>query len=472
MSGPTDPQIKIALAKAPVVVGESAAAGQQKRGQHANDAVDPGTLKRELRGTFWLGMAIVLLFFGAGGVWATTAPLSGAVIASGTVSPEGSRRTVQHLEGGIIREFAVKEGSKVKAGDVLLVLATTGAQSEVATLTARLRLLAATEARLQAERSGAATITFDHPSLSDTADPDVRAVIDQQTNQFETRGSADRTRTEILTQRIAQLEQQNIGAERQIAGIRRQLALIREEVVAKTELYEKGFETKPRLLALQREEAALLGNEGELLARIARNNEAIGETKLQIANMLVQRREEIDRELAETQSKRREVEAQIAASLDRLTRTSIVAPVSGTVIDLHFKTVGGVVRPGEPILDIVPEDEYLVIEARVRPVDIDDVRAPGEAYVTFPSYPQRRMIRLPAKVERISADTFTDPRTGERYYSARVTVDRALIKELDPFIELTPGMPAEIYLSTVARTFLDYMLQPLAFAVERAFREH
>jgi HlyD family secretion protein len=435
-------------------------------------AGDLPTLKSDLRGTFWLGMVIVALFFGVGGLWAVAAPMSGAVIASGAVSPEGSRRTIQHLEGGIIRDFQVKEGSKVKAGDLLLVLADVGAQAEVGTLTTRLRALTATEARLQAERISAESVTFAHPVLTDRSDPEVAAVIDQQVNQFETRHASDENRMQILTQRIAQLDQQTIGAERQIEGIRRQLALIREEIVAKKELYEKGYETKPRLLALQRNEAELVGSEGELLSRIARNNEAIGETKLQITNTQVQRKEDVDRELADVQAKRVEVEAQIEASLDKLKRTSIVAPVDGTVMDLHFKTVGGVVRPGEPILDIVPDDEDLVVEARVRPNDIDDVQAPAQAYVVFPSYPQRRMIRVPGEVQRLSADTLADPRTGERYYTARIVVDRDKLHELDPFVVLTPGMPADVYIATVERTFLDYLLQPFMFAIERAFREH
>lgn len=429
-------------------------------------------LRRELRGTFWLGMAILVLFFGVGGIWAATALLSGAVIASGVVSPEGSRRTIQHLEGGIIREILVKEGSKVKAGEPLLVLADVGAQAEVAALTTRLRALAATEARLSAERLGLKQPLFDHPSLRDRNEAEVRAAIEQQINTFKTRQSAEENRKQILIQRIAQLEQQNVGAKRQIEGIRRQLELIREEILAKRELYEKGYETKPRLLALQRAEAELVGSEGELLARIARNNEAIGETRLQITNLVAQRREEIDRELAETQAKRSELEAQINASLDKLVRTTVVAPVDGTVLALHFKTLGGVVRPGEPILDIVPDEEDLIIDARVRPTDIDDVHAAAEAYVMFPSYPQRRMIRVPGKVERISADALTDPRTGEPYFAARIVVDREQLKELDPFVELSPGLPAEVYIATVDRTFLDYLLQPFLFAIERSFREH
>ncbi|MCU0837667.1 MAG: HlyD family type I secretion periplasmic adaptor subunit [Rhodospirillales bacterium] len=441
-------------------------------GASAGGAERVPSLRREIRGTFWAGIAIVALFFGAGGVWATTAPMSGAIIAHGVVSPEGSRRTVQHLEGGIIREFQVKEGSAVKAGDPLLVLADVNAQAEVGTLMTRLRTVAATEARLSAERFGAKQPVFAHPSLADLADGEVRAAIEQQINAFETRRDADQNRTDILTQRIAQLDQQTIGAQRQIEGIRRQLVLIREEIVAKQDLFEKGYETKPRLLALQREEAQLVGNEGELLSRIARNHEAIGETKLQINSMLTQRREEIDRELAEAQAKRSELEAQIEASLDKLSRTNIVAPVDGTVISLHFKTVGGVVRPGEPILDIVPIEDDLIIDARIRPLDIDDVRVSAEATVMFPSYPQRQMIRVPATVQRMSADVLTDSRTGEPYFNAKIVVDRGKLKELDPFIELTPGLPAEVYISTVERTFFEYIMQPFLFAVERAFREH
>ncbi len=429
------------------------------------------SLRRELRGPAFLGLAILLGFFIVGGGWAATAPISGAAVAPGVVSPEGSRRRVQHLEGGLIREIRVSDGDRVRAGDVLMVLADIGAQSEVGQLLSRLRALAATEARLEAERRGSDKVAFDHAALKDRGQPEVREVIEQQINQLMTRRANDASQESILSQRIAQLQQQIAGAEKQLQSVRRQNALIREEIVVVKDMYEKGYERKSRLLALQRSEADLAGQEGELLSRIAGANERIGETKLQIINIAVNRKEGIDQQLSETQARRIEVEQQIRQSLDRLSRTTLVAPVGGTVLDLRFKTVGGVVRPGEEVLDIVPDNENLVIDARVSPRDIDDVRAGQHAYVIFPSFPQRNLHRVDARVRTVSADALEDEHTGKPYYEAEVQIDREQLRRLDPQIELMPGMPAEAFIATAERTVLEYLLQPFLLVVEHSFRE-
>ncbi len=227
-----------------------AATAQRMMAAPSLPVIEP--LKRDLRGTKWLGIAIVVLFFGVGGGWAATAPLAGAAVASGVVSPLGSRQTVQHLEGGIIREILVKEGDQVAAGDVLFELEDVKAQSEVGAYVGRLRAYAAQEARLIAERNGSETINFDHPVLADTSDPQVRKIITQEMNQFSARKASDESRQAILRQRISQIQEQIVGYDKQLKSIRRQNSLIREEIKGVKELYEKGYERKPRLLALQR----------------------------------------------------------------------------------------------------------------------------------------------------------------------------------------------------------------------------
>lgn len=429
-------------------------------------------LGRDLRGTARIGLIVVFLFFIVGAGWAAMAPIGGAVIAEGVVSPEGSRRTVQHLEGGIIREIAVKEGEQVKAGQVLMVLEGVSARAEVGTFTSRLRSLAAIEARLVTERNGGSKISFDHSALADRNDPEIRAIVDQQVNQFEARRSNDAGRESILVQRVAQLETQIVGAQRQLEGVRRQADLIREEIKGVAELYEKGYEKKPRLLALQRSEADLMGDEGDLVSRIARSREQIGETQLQIMNIRQQRLEDIDKELAETQAKRQEVEEQIRDSLDKLHRKVIVAPVDGTILTLRFKTIGGVVRPGEPVIDLVPTNEDLLIDARISPKDADDVHPGQHAYVMFPSFSQRIMFKLDGGVDRISADALADEKTGHTYFTVKIRVDRDEVERLDPEIALAPGLPAEAFISTQPRTLLEYLVQPLALVFERSFREH
>lgn len=429
-------------------------------------------LRTDLRRTVRIGAAVIILFFAVGGGWASTMPLAGAAIAPGVVSPEGSRRTVQHLEGGIIREIRVAEGDEVSRGEILLVLDDISAQAETETLASRLYVLAAKEARLRAERDGTKGVAFSHPALSDTRNSDVRAAIGQQLSEFESRRSSDASREAILRQRIAQLRDQIAGYRKQLESIRRQNELIREELRDVEGLYRQGYERKARVLALKRTEAELLGTEGDLLSRVAAAEEAIGETRLQAANLSIQRREDADQELTETQAQRLEIEKQIGESRDRLARTVIAAPTDGTVMDLRFKTAGGVVRPGEPVLDIVPDNEDLVIEAKVQPRDIDEVHAGLPAYVVFPSFPQRSLHKIPGEVTQISADAFQDERSGESYFTARVRIDHAVLAEEAPQIELTPGLPAEVYIKTTERTLLAYLVQPFSQVVERSFREY
>ena len=454
----------------PPGVAMSAAEGPRSA-PSPGDVVPSSSLSRELRGTVLLGFAILCGFFILGGGWAATAPVAGAAIAQGVVSPEGSLRHVQHLEGGVIDEIKVREGDHVSAGDVLVLLSGISARAQAAQFTGRLRALAAAEARLQAERAGDMAINFQHPSLADQSDAEVRGVIEQQVNQFLTRHANDESQESILGQRVAQLKLQITGAEKQLESVRQQTGLIRQEVVIVQEMVEKGYERKSRLLALQRAEADLLGQEGELISRIARAEEQIGETKLQIVNVKVKRKEEVEQELTETQAKRAEVEQQLKDSLDKVSRTSIAAPVSGTILDLKFKTTGGVVRPGEEVVSIVPDKDNLIIEAHVAPRDVDDVRVGQHAYVIFPSFPQRNLHRIDGQVSAVSADAFQDEKSGERYYKVKIEIDRAQLRRLDPSIILTPGMSAKAFIATADRTVLEYLLQPFLFTVERGFRE-
>jgi HlyD family type I secretion membrane fusion protein len=429
-------------------------------------------LRRDLRGVTWLGIGAAIMFVGLGAGWAANAPLSSAVIAPGIVSPEGRRQMVQHLEGGIIREIRVKDGDRINKGDVLLVLGDVDARAEVGALTSRLHTLAATEARLTAEAEEHADIRFDHPSLSDRTDPDVRTVISHQTKLFETRRASLKSQRSILEQRQSQLRQQIAGTQKQVDATRAQIAFIREEIDTVEGLIEKGLERKPRLLALQRSEAGLVGDEGALVANIARYREEMGETHLRLVGLDLNHIEDVAKDLALVQEQRIEVEKQIKAGIDRLSRTEIVAPVAGTILDLRFHSLNGVIRPGEPILDIVPAEDDLLIEARISPKDIDDVHRGLPAYLIFPSYAQRNLLRISGTVDQVSADVLVDERAGEPYFLARVRVDRDELVERSPEIELTPGLPAEVYIATAERTALEYLAQPVMQSFERAFREH
>jgi HlyD family type I secretion membrane fusion protein len=417
------------------------------------------------------GFAVILAFFVIGGLWAAVAPLSSAAIAPGVVSPKSSRQTVQHLEGGIIRDLLVHEGDHVTAGETLITLEDVSARSEAQSLRSRYQQLVATEARLMAERDAAPEITFPKLLMRQIYDPAIRQIVDAQVNQFNTRRANDDGRKAILRQRVAELEQQIGGLEEQLTSVEKQNVLIDEEASGVETLVNKGLERKPRLLGLQRTKAELLGQQGDLKAKIAQAHESIGETKLEIMKTDTERTETVAGELADTQAKIVEAYQALTEREDRLARTAIIAPVTGIVIDLRFKTTGGVIKPGDNVIDIVPTEDALVIDARVSTKDIHEVHNGLTAAVMFPGYTQRTLPRLEGKVTQVSADTLTDQRTGERYYTARVEVDRKKIREMAPNIELQPGMNAEVFIATGERTMLEYLVGPFMNVLNRSFRE-
>jgi HlyD family secretion protein/epimerase transport system membrane fusion protein len=426
----------------------------------------------ELRRPIRAGVLLVGLFFGGLGWWAASAPLAGAAIASGVVSPDGSRRTVQHLEGGIIRDILVRDGSLVRAGEPLILLEDVQARAGFDMLQTRFYTLAATQARLLAEQSAATSVRFpDWLIAATSAHPTALEAMVAQRAMFDARAKALAERQGILRQRIEQLRQEIAGLEAQIRADSRQIVLIDEEIQGVEQLYRKGLERKTRLLALQRGRADIEGNRAERRARIARAEQAIGEAELQIIAQGTAQLEAINEEASRVQSELAEIEQRLAASRDVLERTLITAPVDGTVVALRFRTPGGVIRPGEPVLEIVPDSEELLIDARVSPMDIDVVRAGLPARVVLPAFQQRHMPQIQGRVRQISADALTDPQTGQRFFEARIEIDRNQLAALEPALELTAGMPAEVYITTGERTALDYLLSPFYDSLRRAFRE-
>jgi HlyD family secretion protein/epimerase transport system membrane fusion protein len=292
-----------------------------------------------------------------------------------------------------------------------------------------------------------------------------------QRQLFRTRAKGLADRRGILARRIAQMHEEIGGLEAQIEADGRQIALIAEEIEGLDHLYRKGLAPKTRLLALQRAQSDIEGNRAERRARIARTRQAIGETELQIIAQGTAILDDASEELSRTQAELAEVEQRLAASRDVLTRTLITAPSAGTVVELRFHTPGGVIRPGEPVLDIVPDDEELLVDARLSPMDIDVVTAGLPAQVILPAFKQRHMPRIEGRVRTISADAIIDPHSGERYFSARIEVDPGQLAGIEPEVGLTAGMPAEVYIMIGERTMLDYLLQPVVDSLRRAFRE-
>ena len=428
-------------------------------------------LGRELRGSTLFGVGVIVILLGGGTLWSMHAPLSGAVIANGVIGFETKRKTVQHLEGGIIKRILVKEGDRIEAGATLLYLDDIKARARAEELRNRIRTLAGEEARLHAERARKPKIDFSHPLLKPLGDPEVAEIVEQQRSHFGARASNLKTRREILNKRVDQLKKQAVGLRRQLKGTRTQLRLVREEAEVVKELVAKGYDRKPRLLAILRTEAQLVAEEGELIASIARSAEAIGETKIRIINLETALLEEVDAKLTQVKAERVSAEKLYRETMDRLKRTRVISPVEGVVLNIRFKTIGGVVRPGDPILDIAPMRDELIINAQILPTDIDEVTAGSSATVMFSAFQQRYLKRINGEVIHVSADTFEDQKTGKRYFQADVRIDRKHFKEVAPELELAAGMPADVFITTTERTLADYLIRPIKRTFERAFRE-
>jgi HlyD family secretion protein len=402
--------------------------------------------------------------------WAVLAPLDGGAVASGVISHNGSNQTVQHLEGGIIGKLQVRDGDIVKAGQPLLVLESVQQRAAYDLLLQEQRSQLAVRARLEAEKRGAEVLEFP-AEIAGATDQQTQEIMADQRHVFATRTQIHLTQQRVLSQRVAELGEQIGGYQAQVDSAARQMALIADELVGKKLLFEKGLLPKPELRRLERAQAEIQGRRGEYSAAIASARQQIGEAELQLLALNAKRSDEIAAQLNETRVKLAEAQQKLHASKDVLTRTVIRAPVAGKVHHLRFKTEGGVVRGGEPILEVVPSHDSLLVEARIAPNDIDIVHAGLPAFVHLTAYSSRGTPKVAGKVQSISADRLLDETTRQSYYLARVVVAKEAIRELGSKVELLPGMPADVMIVTERRTLMEYLLQPLTDAWRRSFRE-
>jgi epimerase transport system membrane fusion protein len=422
------------------------------------------------RGSIIIGVAVIALFFGVLGGWASVAPLNSAVVANAFVKVEGNRKSVEHLDGGIVQSIRVREGNRVAEGDVLVVLDETPLRAEVDVLDQQYALLRAIEARLNAERDGREGVEFPADLVDRLSEPWVAAAASGQRLEFANRRTAIEGQRQVIRQRVAQLESTIIGAEAQKLSFQEQVASIVAERVGLTELFNKGLLDRSRLLQLDRAESALRGQIGQADADIARARKAIVENTNQIDQFAKDQASEVAATLRETQSKLLDVAPRLRTARAALDRTIIRAPYSGTVVGLSVFSVGGVVARGQRILDIVPDGTPLVVEAQVAVADIAEVHPGAIAEVHFSAYKQRLLPIIHGTVTTISADRLTDERTGFAYYAASVEIDP---RELagSPEVQLYPGMPVTVMIPTGARTALAYLVAPLAESFDRAFRQ-
>lgn len=422
------------------------------------------------RGPILAGVAIMGVFFLGLGGWAAFAPLNSAVIAQAVVKVEGNRKSVQHLEGGIVRELRVKEGDRVDAGQVVILLDDTQAKAVVDVLSKQYAELTAHEARLIAERDNSPSIRFPQDLLSHRTETEVASIIDGQTNLFNSRRTALHGQIDVLNKKIAQAREQIIGYEGQLSSYKRQLESTREENKGLRDLFKRGYVTRQRMLELERAEFVLEGQVADMSASVVRSQQLIEELKVQILQTQSDRMAQVANDLRDVQVKLLEVGPRLAAARETLKRTEIRSPYSGVVVGLTVFSVGGVIGPGEKIMDVVPEKGGLIVEATVNPEDVKDVHVGMRAEVRLIAYKQRSIPIIHGDVVQVSADRLTDAKTGIGYYLAQVKADEKELAEMKQ-VRLAPGMPATVMIPTGERTALDYLLRPLYESISRSFRE-
>jgi HlyD family type I secretion membrane fusion protein len=432
--------------------------------------VDPCPALPPVRRPILIAIVIVLVFFCGIGAWAGLAQLDSAAIAPGKVTVAGNIKTVQHLEGGIIQELLVKEGDTLEKGQVIIRLDDTQTRSTLELLRGRQDTLLAREALLIAERDGSSDISFPPSLMSRQEEPAIAKLLAGEEAVFAARRRAMQGRIDIFRKRIVQLGKEIASLEAQVVAEDKQLEFVADELDSVAILVETGTMDKTRLLALKRASARLEGSRGEHQGLIARAEQRIGETELQIIDLENSSLNEAVSDLREVQSQLFESGQRLRAAEDILERTEIRAPQTGYVVGLNVHTENGVIAPGQRLLDIVPNDDTLVIEAEVEPNDIDVVRVGLAAQVRLTAFKQRNIPALEGKVTRVSADSFTHERNGATYFLVRITIDSAERNKLDGG-ELYPGMSAEVMIVTGKRTAFEYFLTPVTDSFHNAFRE-
>jgi membrane fusion protein, epimerase transport system len=416
------------------------------------------------------GWRIIALFFCLFGSWSLVAPLDSAVVAPAVVKVEGNRKPVQHPEGGIVKQLLVKEGGTVSTGDVLVLLDGLHADTEFDVLDQFATALLLTEARLHAEQAGSEALELPPQLTSRRGDPAVAATWRGQQTQLASRRQEEAGQAHIVAQRIAQLEAQQAGARAQIDGLDNQRASMRSELDSLAPLLERGIVTRTRLLQLERSIAALDGQAGEARAATDRYAQAIIEQRQIEVQSRTQRATAIGQELRDVQMRLAEVLPKLAQARSVRERSIVRAPYAGRVVGLAVFAVGAVVGRGEKLMDIVPDEGALAIEARIAVEDIAEVYAGGPAEVRLTGFKQQSTPTLRAEVVSVSADRLIDPRTGQPYFSADIRIADGELEAMVG-VRLQPGLSATVQIPTAPRTLFQYLVGPLTQSFAAAMRE-
>jgi HlyD family type I secretion membrane fusion protein len=426
--------------------------------------------KARIRRPMIAGLAIIAVCVVGLGLWASLAPIWSAVLAPGQVRVESNRQTLKSREGGVVRVLNVREGQSVKAGDLLIQLDDTIPRAQLDVLNNQFDVAQMQRARFVAEATGQRTLPIPPELAARRSDPRVAATVNNEMLLFTTRLQAVDGQKAILDQRLLQLESARTGLNLQVESIAEQIRLVGEELAGYQTLYERGFAPRTLILARQRTLAELGGRRGSLLADITRNQQQAGETRLQLAQILEQRRSEAATGLSDAEARLSDISPRLDAARASFAQTRVVAPVDGYVLNLSQFTIGGVAQAGETLMDVVPSGSPLLVHVQIRPADIDEVRPGLIATVDLTAYARQDKPKLEGEVVTVSADALTNDQ-GVPYFTADIRIDPSELAKLPEGMAMSPGMPVQASIRTGRRTIMSYLLGPMGSMIGRSLRE-
>jgi HlyD family secretion protein len=427
--------------------------------------------RRSIRAHLIVGLSLMLVLAGGFGGWASTVQISGALIAPGSVVVDSNVKKVQHPTGGVVGEVRVRDGDIVKAGDIVVRLDETVVKASLAIVVKTLNGLWARAARLEAEQRGLDKINFPTMLTDQAGDPEVRDVMASEAKLFEVRVNGRAGQKSQLRERVSQLNEEIAGLSAQEQAKEKEISLVEKELVGVRQLYEQRLIQISRLTQLERDMARLTGERGQYIASRAQAKGRITETELQIIQVDKDVVSEVSKDLRETNDKIGEfVERKVTAE-DQLRRIDIRAPQDGVVLQSTVHTVGGVITAGDAIMMVVPKADDLSVEAKVNPQDIDKLQIGQKTLLRLSAFNQRTTPELNGVVTRVSADVNTDQRTGQSYYTIRVSLPPAEVARLGHDVKIIPGMPVEAFVQTGDRTMFSYLMKPFSDQLMRSFRE-
>lgn len=414
------------------------------------------------------GAAVVMI--GSMGIMGAATDMSGALISNGALVVESSVKKVQHPAGGVVKNLLVAEGAQVASGDLLIRLDETVAQANLSAVTKSLWELEARRARLQSERDGLSAIAFPDELTSLPSESPAQTIMSGEQRFFQLRRDAAEGQKHQLGEQVQQLREQIAGLQDQLTAKKQEADLLSKELVGVEQLWEQRLVSITRLVTLQRDSARLLGEKGQLTASIAQAKGKISETELKIMQIDQDFRSDVAKELADIRAKYAETYEKKVTARDQAEKLELRAPQAGIVHDLNVHTEGGVIAAGETVMTIVPNSDSLIVETRVPPQEIDQVKLGQPAVLRFTNFNQRTTPEIDGEVSRIGADVSREDKSGPTYFVVRISIGPDEIKKFGG-TKLMPGMPVEVFIRTGERTLLSYLMKPIADQMHRAFRE-